>query len=80
MAWEKGTGPCGPGCNISDVGKEVSNFSTEIATLNWVDGNGTILHNVSYVLTSVSRSDMNGWEQGEAMFQAGLPSTPMFVR
>ncbi|XP_052281622.1 uncharacterized protein LOC127879062 isoform X2 [Dreissena polymorpha] len=80
LAWEKGTGPCGPGCNISNVGKEVSYFSTEIASLKWVDGNGTILHDVSYVLTSVSRSDMNGWEQGEAIFKAGLPSTPMFVR
>ncbi|XP_052281644.1 uncharacterized protein LOC127879074 isoform X2 [Dreissena polymorpha] len=80
LAWEKGTGPCGPGCNISDVGKEVSYFSTEIAKLKWVDENGTILHDVSYVLTSVSRSDMNGWEQGEAMFKAGLPATPMFVR
>ncbi|XP_052221669.1 uncharacterized protein LOC127838137 [Dreissena polymorpha] len=80
LAWEKGTGPCGPGCNISDVGKEVSHLSPEIASLKWVDGNGTTLHNVSYVLTSVSQSNLNGWEQEEAIFKLFDPPSSIHVR
>ncbi|KAJ8298039.1 hypothetical protein KUTeg_024570 [Tegillarca granosa] len=74
MTWEKGTGPCGTGCSLSDIGN-LGSLTTELASLSWNCtqgcGNSTKLNDVNYYTTTTS-SLMSGYEQGENYFLVTL--------
>ncbi|XP_060065876.1 integrin beta-like protein E [Ylistrum balloti] len=70
LTWEKGTGPCGPGCSQASVGQS-GTLSLPLTILSWsctsgCNGNSK-LHDANYVTTSVG-AGASSWEQGEGSF------------
>ncbi|XP_052272355.1 uncharacterized protein LOC127872897 [Dreissena polymorpha] len=86
LSWENGTGPCGPSCSVDNVSKHVDTLSSQLSTLIWTFNNlsePVYLGNVSYVLTSFSKSVLFGWEHGEGAITkriVTLPDSPFFVK
>ncbi|KAL3874862.1 hypothetical protein ACJMK2_037819, partial [Sinanodonta woodiana] len=71
IAWEKGTGPCGPGCTEADIKMTGDVSLPMLRGLQWkcTSGNANVqLGDVNYIMTSISRKP-NGWEQGEGFFK-----------
>ncbi|KAL4238215.1 hypothetical protein ACF0H5_002927 [Mactra antiquata] len=72
LSWKKGTGPCGPGCNVSDIGTLGSVSSPSLLPLSWnlvTPASSLKVSDVNYVVTSVSIKNNNfAWEHGENRF------------
>lgn len=71
LTWVKGTGPCGQGCSQNNLYTQ-GNLPSYLVGLSWVCISGcangsVILHDVNYIVTSVS-TNSSGWEQGEGFF------------
>ncbi|XP_053407715.1 uncharacterized protein LOC123565925 [Mercenaria mercenaria] len=82
LSWQRGSGPCGPACGQSDVGRKGSVSSLELSALKWVSITGNItktINDVNYVMTSISVRNVTGWEQGEDVIFIVGPFTQPFI-
>ncbi|XP_078323267.1 uncharacterized protein LOC111124714 [Crassostrea virginica] len=71
LTWVKGTGPCGSSCSERSLYTQ-GTLPPYLLGLQWACTTGcgsssVILHDVNYIVTSVS-SNSSGWEQGEDFF------------
>ncbi|XP_048733407.2 uncharacterized protein LOC125649734 [Ostrea edulis] len=76
MTFERGTGPCGSGCSITDIGKKTNTgppFNDTLWTCAVGCSNHMIGSDMNYVITALGENP--SWEQGEHTFEQRMIDT-----